>query len=175
MTEKRKATAAEYVQQACTGGYLGIPYDQLDCQAFCEQVLKDTGCRWHNWKGSNHMWREAVYDRADVGDSKPQPGEWVFTVRHDGGEVARGYHDDMGNAKHVGLYLGNGEVMHSTTGGVQMSSISDGRWTHHAKVYDVAYLEEDTQPDGVTLDDIMQDLLDIRDQINTLIEAIEKR
>ena len=81
----------------------------------------------------------------------------------------------MGNAKHVGIYCGNGDVIHSTTGGVQMSSISDGRWTHHAKVYDVAYLEEETQPDGVTLDDIMQDLLDIRDQINALIEAIEKR
>lgn len=169
-----KVKADAYVDRALTGGYLGIPYKQLDCQAFVEQVLKDCNALSKNWRGSNQMWREAVYDRSDD-MAAIQPGEWVFTVRHDGGEVARGYHDDMGNAKHVGLYLGNGEVMHSTTGGVQMSSISDGRWTHHAKVYDVAYPEEDTQPDGVTLDDIMQDLLDIRDQINTLIEAIEKR
>lgn len=169
-----KVKADAYVDRALTGGYLGTPYNQLDCQAFVEQVLKDCNALSKNWRGSNQMWREAVYDRSDD-MAAIQPGEWVFTVRHDGGEVARGYHDDMGNAKHVGLYLGNGEVMHSTTGGVQMSSISDGRWTHHAKVYDVAYPEEDTQPDGVTLDDIMQDLLDIRDQINTLIEAIEKR
>lgn len=169
-----KVKAEAYVDRALTGGYLGAPYKQLDCQAFVEQVLKDCNALSKNWRGSNQMWREAVYDRSDD-MAAIQPGEWVFTVRHDGGEVARGYHDDMGNAKHVGLYLGNGEVMHSTTGGVQMSSISDGRWTHHAKVYDVAYPEEDTQPDGVTLDDIMQDLLDIRDQINTLIEAIEKR
>lgn len=169
-----KVKADAYVDRALTGGYLGTPYNQLDCQAFVEQVLKDCNALSKNWRGSNQMWRDAVYDRSDD-MAAIQPGEWVFTVRHDGGEVARGYHDDMGNAKHVGLYLGNGEVMHSTTGGVQMSSISDGRWTHHAKVYDVAYPEEDTQPDGVTLDDIMQDLLDIRDQINTLIEAIEKR
>lgn len=169
-----KVKADAYVDRALTGGYLGTPYKQLDCQAFVEQVLKDCNALSKNWRGSNQMWRDAVYDRSDD-MAAIQPGEWVFTVRHDGGEVARGYHDDMGNAKHVGLYLGNGEVMHSTTGGVQMSSISDGRWTHHAKVYDVAYPEEDTQPDGVTLDDIMQDLLDIRDQINTLIEAIEKR
>lgn len=169
-----KVKADAYVDRALTGGYLGTPYNQLDCQAFVEQVLKDCNALSKNWRGSNQMWREAVYDRSDD-MAAIQPGEWVFTVRHDGGEVARGYHDDMGNAKHVGLYLGNGEVMHSTTGGVQMSSISDGRWTHHAKVYDVAYPEEDMQPDGVTLDDIMQDLLDIRDQINTLIEAIEKR
>ena len=169
-----KVKADAYVDRALTGGYLGTPYEKLDCQAFVEQVLKDCNALSKNWRGSNQMWRDAVYDRSED-MSAILPGEWVFTVRHDGGEVARGYHDDMGNAKHVGLYLGNGEVMHSTTGGVQMSSISDGRWTHHAKVYDVAYPEEDTQPDGVTLDDIMQDLLDIRDQINTLIEAIEKR
>lgn len=169
-----KVKAEAYVDRALTGGYLGTPYKQLDCQAFVEQVLKDCNALSKNWRGSNQMWRDAVYDRSDD-MATIQPGEWVFTVRHDGGEVARGYHDDMGNAKHVGLYLGNGEVMHSTTGGVQMSSISDSRWTHHAKVYDVAYLAEETQPDGVTLDDIMHDLLDIRDQINALIEALKKR
>lgn len=169
-----KVKADAYVDRALTGGYLGTPYEQLDCQAFVEQVLKDCNALSKNWRGSNQMWRDAVYDRSDD-MSTIQQGEWVFTVRHDGGEVARGYHDDMGNAKHVGLYLGNGEVMHSTTGGVQMSGISDSRWTHHAKVYDVAYLEDETQPDGVTLDDIMQNLLDIRDKINALIEAIEKR
>lgn len=133
-----KVKADAYVDRALTGGYLGTPYEKLDCQAFVEQVLKDCNALSKNWRGSNQMWRDAVYDRSED-MSAILPGEWVFTVRHDGGEVARGYHDDMGNAKHVGLYLGNGEVMHSTTGGVQMSSISDGRWTHHAKCIDVDY------------------------------------
>ena len=90
------------------------------------------------------MWREAVYDRSvDMGTIVP--GEWVFKVAHDGGEVERGYNDDMGNAYHVGIYCGDGEVIHSTTGGVQMGSING--WTHHAKCIDVDYGEDATGGD----------------------------
>lgn len=129
-------SAAKFVQQAQNGSYIGIPYSRLDCQAFVEQVLKDAGEKGHNWRGSNHMWRDALSERhADVDfsiyDNIPA-GAWLFTLRHDGGERARGYHDNMGNAKHVGLYLGNGDVMHSTSGGaggVQMDRITSGRWT----------------------------------------------
>ena len=85
------------------------------------------------------MWRDAVYDRSDD-MAAIQPGEWVFKVSRDGGEIPRGYHDEMGNAYHVGIYCGNGDVIHSTTGGVQMGTISG--WTHHAKCVDVDYGEE---------------------------------
>lgn len=136
-----KVKADAYVDRALTGGYLGTPYKQLDCQAFVEQVLKDCNALSKNWRGSNQMWRDAVYDRSDD-MAAIQPGEWVFKVSRDGGEIPRGYHDEMGNAYHVGIYCGNGDVIHSTTGGVQMSSISDGRWTHHAKCVDVDYGEE---------------------------------
>lgn len=134
-----KVKADAYVERALTGGYLGIPYEQLDCQAFVEQVLKDCNALSTNWRGSNHMWREAVYDRSeDMGTLVP--GEWIFKIAHDGGEVERGYNDDMGNAYHVGIYCGDGEVIHSTTGGVQMGTING--WTHHAKCIDVDYGED---------------------------------
>lgn len=128
-------TAEQMVTQARTGNYIGIPYKRLDCQAFVEQVLKDSGEPGHNWRGSNHMWRDALYERhADVDfhivDNIP-PAAWLFTLRHDGGERAKGYADGLGNAKHVGLYLGNGDVIHSTsggTGGVQMDRITSARW-----------------------------------------------
>mgnify|MGYP003291983947 CR=1 FL=1 len=36
-------TGSAVAEQAKTGGYIGIPYSKLDCQAFVEQVLRDTG------------------------------------------------------------------------------------------------------------------------------------
>ena len=108
-----------------------IPYSKYDCQAFVEKVLHDCGIT-HDWRGSNHMWRDALSYKARITDYDAIPaGAWVFTVKNDGGEMDRGYRDDQGNAKHVGIYLGGGEVIHSTTGGVQMDRITSSRWTHY--------------------------------------------
>lgn len=159
-----KVRADAYVERALTGGYLGIPYEQLDCQAFVEQVLKDCNALSTNWRGSNHMWREAVYDRSiDMGTLVP--GEWVFKVSHDGGEVERGYRDDMGNAYHVGIYCGDGEVIHSTTGGVQMGTING--WTHHAKCIDVDYGEDDSG-------DIAECMIELATALERLAEKIRQ-
>lgn len=110
---------------------IGIPYTTLDCQAFVEFCLKKYAGISRNWRGSNDMWRNAVHDKSeDFGNI--EAGEWVFTIKHDGNEPKR-YTDGV-NASHVGIYIGNGEVMHSTTGGVQLDKISNRkRWTHHAK------------------------------------------
>lgn len=130
-------TSQQYVEQARTGDYLGIPYTDLDCQAFVEKVLADCGLRY-DWRGSNDMWRNGVTERhliENIGDVPA--GAWLFTIKDDGGEIERGYHDDMKNAAHVGIYLGNGDVIHSTktskTNGVQMDKITSKRWTHWAK------------------------------------------
>ena len=127
-------TAEKYVEQARTGDYLGIPYSRLDCQALCEKVLADCGVHV-DWRGSNHMWREALSKKGKIENIAQVPaGAWLFTIKNDGGEVDRGYHDDQGNAAHVGIYLGDSDVMHSTTGGktdgVQMDKITSKRWTH---------------------------------------------
>lgn len=100
--------------QAMSDRYDGIPYSKLDCQAFVEQVLKDLGVRKddgtaYNWKGSNSMWRNALSWKGTIEECRTMFGEiplgsWVFIVKRDGGEVARGYHDNEGNATHVGIY-----------------------------------------------------------------------
>ena len=107
-------TGIEFAQQARSDKYTGIPYKKLDCQAFVEEVLKDTGTRKpdgsiYNWKGSNSMWRTitgwkgTVQECMDQFDRIPD-GAWVFIRKTDGGEEDRGYHDNLGNFSHVGIY-----------------------------------------------------------------------
>ena len=126
-------TAEKFVEQAQSAKYDGISYASLDCQAFLEQVLKDAGEKGHNWRGSNHMWREALSEKHDLTAISDVPaGAWLFTWKRDGGEKARGYNDNEGNAKHVGIYIGKGTVRHSTSAGsygVQYDDISSARWT----------------------------------------------
>lgn len=103
--------------QAMIGGYLGTPYSKLDCQGFVEEVLKDCGVRKsdgypYNWRGSNSMWRNFIQWRGTIAECRKKfgcipKGAFMFLVVHDGGEVEKGYHDSLGNAKHVGLYIGN--------------------------------------------------------------------
>lgn len=117
----------------------GIPYDKLDCQALVEKILEDAGLRkpdgtMYNWRGSNSMFRNYVRWRGTIAECRKKFGDipvgaFVFYVKHDGSEKDRGYMDGLGNASHVGLYLGNGKVIDSQpTGGVQIREIS--RFTH---------------------------------------------
>ena len=105
---------ASFAEQARSNKYTGITYDELDCQAFVEQVLKDTGTRKadgqaYNWKGSNSMWRNALSWKGTIAECIKKfgcipLGAWVFIVSRDGGEKEKGYNDNEGNAKHVGIY-----------------------------------------------------------------------
>lgn len=125
--------AAEWAEKISEdrSNLIGIPYTTLDCQAFVEFCLKKYARISKNWRGSNDMWRNAVHDKS-VDFENIEPGEWVFTIKNDGKQPVR-YTDGV-NAAHVGIYIGNGEIIHSTTGGVQMDKINNSkRWTHHAK------------------------------------------
>lgn len=134
--------AAEWAEKISTdrNNLIGIPYTTLDCQAFVEFCLKKYAGISKNWRGSNDMWRNAVHDKsADFGNI--EQGEWVFTIKNDGKQPAR-YKDGV-NAAHVGIYIGDGEIIHSTTGGVQMDKITNSkRWTHHAKANCLDYVAD---------------------------------
>ena len=111
-----KTTGKDIAEQAVSGNYVGIPYSKLDCQGFVEQVLRDLGVRKqdgtvYNWRGSNSMWRNFISWRGSIRECREKFGEipvgaFVFIIKHDGGEKEKGYNDDLGNASHVGLYLG---------------------------------------------------------------------
>ena len=148
-------SARHFVERAKTGGYLGIPYSDLDCQALMELVLKDCGVS-KDWRGSNDMWRSALSEKHEIVDKNNIPaGAWLFTVKTDGGEKERGYYDNEGNAAHVGIYLGNGDVMHSTAGGVQMDTITSKRWTHYGLC---KYIDYTNAPISISDQDIIDRL-----------------
>ena len=134
-------TGEDIVYTALHSGLLGTPYAKMDCQAFVEEVLKRAGVTSHNYRGSNDMWRNLVLERTPVkGASYIYPGSLAFIVKQDGGEVKRGYHDDMGNATHVAICLGDGRVMESSSGGVQYGNVS--RFTYTGLIKGVNYDEE---------------------------------
>lgn len=151
-----------------------IPYSKLDCQAFVERVLQDCGVI-RNWKGSNDMWRNALSWKGTIQEAIAEfgavlPGMWLFTVKNDGGEVKRGYHDDQGNAAHVGICTLKGKgAMHSTTGGVQECKFPDAsRWTHCGKAKDIDYrtVPQDDQSIAEEIREIINKLEEIERRLN---------
>lgn len=130
-------TGVHIAETATNSGLIGTPYKKLDCQALVEEVLKRAGLKIPNYRGSNHMWRDLVYDRTATAEKAPLPGTLAFIVKNDGGEVKRGYHDSMGNASHVAIVLDEKTVFESTTGGVQYGKMS--RFNYWAKIKDVEY------------------------------------
>lgn len=141
-------TGEQCIKNANINELIGIPYNKLDCQALIEVILMRGGITYKNFRGSNHMWREMVRNRRDK-YTNIKPGTILFTVKYDGGEKKRGYNDNYGNACHVGMYVGNGyegNVIHSTAGGVQWDDISSSRWNWAA---DCIYFDrvEDSQTD----------------------------
>lgn len=148
-------TASQFADQAKTGGYIGIPYKTLDCQAFVERVLRDCGVV-KNWRGSNDMWRNAVHDQTPLDSVADVPaGVLLFTIKHDGKEDNARYKDGI-NAAHVGIYCGGGLVVHSTTGGVQWDEICSPRWTHYAYL---TCLEYQPAPDPGQLGDKIRKII----------------
>ena len=116
-------TGKQFAELAMDNKYNRYTYDQLDCQAFVEKVLADLGVRKpdgsvYNWRGSNSMyrnyfqWRGSKEECIKVFGCIPS-GAFVY-VWEESGEEERGYHDGLGNAKHVGIYCG-GELVRDST------------------------------------------------------------
>ena len=149
-----RTTGQDVAEQAKTGGYLGTPYEKLDCQAFVEQVLYDLNVRKadgtpYNWRGSNSMWRHYIKWKGTISECVKKfgmipEGAFLFVVKHDGGEEAKGYHDGEGNAKHVGLYLGNKQAMHSPSPGKTVCCVS---YTHFTHVGLMSMIDYSTSPE----------------------------
>lgn len=121
---KLKVSGKTYAEQAQHVAYNKYSYDELDCQGFVEQVLKDLDVRKpdgtvYNWRGSNSMYRNYIDWRGTKDEAIEKfggipLGAFMFKVVHDGGEEEKGYHDGLGNACHVGIYCGGQLVRDST-------------------------------------------------------------
>ena len=107
-----------FAREAAKLPALSVPYRNggdtlkgMDCQGLVEYCLRQLGVR-KNWRGSNAMWRDMVW-RGTPEDCRKAfgripKGAFLYIVAFDGGEKARGYADDLGNAGHVGVYTGTG-------------------------------------------------------------------
>ena len=172
-------SAVHFADVADDPSYNKYKYTDLDCQAFVEKVLYDSGVRKpdgsaYNWKGSNAMWRSALSWRGTIAEAVDKfgqvpDGSWVFMLKYDGGEKDRGYNDGEGNASHVGIYVGGELVRDSTRStktkrdGVGLRSISDFNMVGLCKYldYNVGNVDNKSQIKSI-LDDIEKRLEDLR-------------
>ena len=172
-------SAVHFADIADDPKYNKYKYEDLDCQAFVEKVLYDSGVRKpdgsaYNWKGSNAMWRSALSWRGTIAEAVDKFGQvpdgaWAFMLKYDGGEKDRGYNDGEGNASHVGIYVGGGLVRDSTRStktkrdGVGLRSISDFNMVGLCKYldYNIGNVDNKSQIKSI-LDDIEKRLEDLR-------------
>lgn len=165
-------TAEHIVYTAKHSGLLGTPYSKLDCQALVEKVLELAGLKIPNYRGSNHMWRELVYDRTPITNVEEVPaGTLAFIVRDDGGEKKRGYNDNMKNATHVAIAMGDGTVFESTTGGVQYGKLS--RFTNYGYIKDVDYEEGDDDNAGAGRSEVRETVLKLLSIVRDNLDGLE--
>ena len=89
--------------------YLGRTYSQMDCQAFVEQCLADAGLRV-DLTGSNAWYRTMTWvgtpeECRDTFGSIPV-GAFLYILEQNGREPEKYKADGIGNASHIGLYIG---------------------------------------------------------------------
>ena len=118
-----KKTGEELAKCALLDKWNKYKYEQLDCQAFVEEVIKDLGIRKpdgsiYNWRGANSMYRNYYTFRGTIDECIAKygclpVGAFVYVWTATGQELV-GYYDDLGNCKHVGLFCGDNIVRDST-------------------------------------------------------------
>lgn len=155
-------TGQQYAEQAYTYRNSGIPYSQLDCIGFVNQVRQDLGLS-SLINGTNSLWRSnqltwkgtlaQAYQRWNVNSWRSLPqGILLFRIKPESDPnynvppiPSRYYMDGIGNVTHVGIMtaLGDGIMQSGGYGGrgVHQSGWQTGYWTHAALQMNVEYTE----------------------------------
>ena len=144
-----KPSGATVAAKAVAAVAEGHTYAEMDCQAFVEYCVNQCGGHMA-YAGSNDMYRNAAAYLATIANAKAEgklvPGAGLLIVEDVSDSTPAKYRGDgLGDATHVGLYVGekaltdvdkNGKscvcnVVHSgsTMGRVAGSTLANG-WTH---------------------------------------------
>lgn len=133
----------------------------MDCQGLCEYLLMQCGISYKdcNLAGSNAHYRACVWTgtpeecRARFGGNIPA-GVWLFILKKDGGEPDKYKEDGIGNASHMGVYLGNTVAIHASAsrGKVTESdfperTIANGGWNRVGLPKWIVYSNESNIPE----------------------------
>ena len=145
-------TAAEYAaagKQLMNHALLSpSPYEQnghsltgMDCQGLCEYLLMQCGVPYRdcNLAGSNAHYRACLWtgtpEECKAKYGRVPAGAWLFILADDGGEPAKYKGDSVGNASHMGVYLGNSVALHASASKGQVAesafyerTIPNGGW-----------------------------------------------
>ncbi|GHV28119.1 hypothetical protein FACS18948_6650 [Clostridia bacterium] len=158
---KAKAADVAWVALEWAAVQPPIPYKSggasrtgADCQGFVKACIAETGGKVA-YSGSNAMFRACLKAGAwwTFAEAKKQgkivQGALPFMWDSDGGEVARGYKDGLGNASHVGIYVGLSSQVWSvdaseSAGCVRTRTERDAPhvWTHIGWLPEIEYTKE---------------------------------
>ena len=180
-------TGKQFAELACNSKYERYTYDQIDCQGFVERVLSDLGVRKpdgsvYNWRGSNSMyrnyfsWRGTKEEAVAKWGSIPV-GAFVY-VWEPTGEEERGYHDGLGNAKHVGIYCGEDLVRDSTrykdsSGGYARNGPGNASLKHFNRVTIPSMLDFAQEPYYNDYEELITMINNIRNELNLMEDKID--
>lgn len=160
-------TGVQYAQQAYTYRNSGIPYSQLDCVHFVNQVRIDLGLNSMLngtntlWRSNNLTWKGTLqdgYTKWGVSNWQGLPqGILLFRIKSESDPdynvppiPSRYYMDGIGNVTHVGIMTGLGQGIMQSGGyggrGVHESGWQNGYWTHCALQMNVEYPQSPDDP-----------------------------
>ena len=140
------ATASKAAQRVIAAGkkYLGTPYEfgssrsstrTFDCSDFVRQAFKDGLGK--TLPSNSRDQGDYVKDRGPTTTNwtKLKPGDLMFFMSYEGSKASdyEGLTKSKQRITHVGIYLGNGKMLHTyskDSGGVRIDSIDNKHWEY---------------------------------------------